>query len=237
MSMKKHLLTLALGLLMTTGAFAQVEFVDANGNVIPDGSTVVRNTVETPLEIPGLGKNQQINSGISAKNTSNANVTVKCQMDVTDLPFGQATLCFPGSCWINVGDLTGTYPTHKPTQANLEADGPWTSPTSGVLGAGATQSLETEWVISRLQVVQWDGSIGGFTATYSLLVNDQKVSTIKVYYTTDQNASGIAGVKANDSKKTIVARYNAAGQQVSASHKGLTLVKYADGTTKKVVIK
>lgn len=43
MSMKKHLLTLALGLLMTTGAFAQVEFVDADKNVIPDGSTVVRN--------------------------------------------------------------------------------------------------------------------------------------------------------------------------------------------------
>ena len=41
MSMKKHLLTLALGLLMTTGAFAQVEFVDADKNVIPDGSTVV----------------------------------------------------------------------------------------------------------------------------------------------------------------------------------------------------
>ena len=31
MSMKKHLLTLALDLLMTTGAFAQVEFVDAYG--------------------------------------------------------------------------------------------------------------------------------------------------------------------------------------------------------------
>lgn len=234
--MKKHLLTLALGLLMSTGAFAQVEFVDADGNVIPDGSTVVRNTIETPLDLP-FGKNQQINSGISAKNTSSAAVSVKCQMDVTDLPFGQVALCFPGSCWINVGDLTGTYPTHKPVQTTLAADGPWTSPTSGSLAAGASELLQTEWVISRLQVVQWDGTIGGFTATYSLLVNDQKVSTIKVYYTTDQNASGIDGVKANDAKKTIVARYNAAGQQVSVSHKGLTLVKYSDGTTKKMVVK
>ena len=235
--MKKHLLTVALGLLMSASAFAQVEFVDAQGNVIPDGSTIVRNEIETPLEIPGLGKNQQINAGISAKNTSNANVTVKCQMDVTDLPFGQATLCFPGSCWINVGDLTGTYPTHKPTQANLAADGPWTSPTSGVLGAGATQSLETEWVISRLQVAQWNGSIGSFTATYSLLVNDQKVSTIKVLYTTDQDASAIVGVKSDDTNKTVVATYNTAGQQVSASHKGVAIVKYSDGSTKKVVIK
>lgn len=235
--MKKHLLTLALGLLMATSAFAQVEFVDADGNIIPSGSTVVRNEIETPVNIPGLGKNQQINSGICAKNTSNAAVSVKCQMDVTDLPFGQVSLCFPGSCWINVGDFTGTYPTHQPTQTNLSADGPWTSPTAGTLAAGATEKLETEWVISRLQTVEWDGTNGSVTATYSLLVNDQKVSTIKVLYTTDQKASGIAGVKANDSKKTIVARYNAAGQQVSASHKGLTLVKYSDGTIKKVVIK
>lgn len=233
--MKKHLLTLALGLLMTTGAFAQVEFVDADKNVIPDGSTVVRNTVEKPVPVLEM---YQIPSGISAKNTSASSVAnVKIQVNVTDLPFGQLALCFPGTCWVNIGDFTGTYPTHKPTQANLAADGPWTSPTAGTLAAGASESLQTEWVISRLQVVQWDGSIGGFTATYSLLVNDQKVRTIKVYYTTDQNASGIAGVKANGSKKAIVARYNTAGQQVSASHNGLTLVKYADGTTKKVVIK
>lgn len=235
MSMKKHLLTLALGLLMTTGAFAQVEFVDADKNVIPDGSTVVRNTVEKPVPVLEM---YQIPSGISAKNTSASSVAnVKIQVNVTDLPFGQLALCFPGTCWVNIGDFTGTYPTHKPTQANLAADGPWTSPTAGALAAGASGSLQTEWVISRLQVVQWDGSIGGFTATYSLLVNAQKVRTIKVYYTTDQNASGIAGVKANGSKKAIVARYNTAGQQVSASHNCLTLVKYADGTTKKVVIK
>lgn len=237
MSMKKHLLTLALGLLMTTGAFAQVEFVDADKNVIPDGSTVVRNTVEKPVPVLEM---YQIPSGISAKNTSASSVAnVKIQVNVTDLPFGQLALCFPGTCWVNIGDFTGTYPTHKPTQANLAAEGPWTSPSSTSMKAGDVVGLQTEWKLNSLGQSTYDSDKdkGGFTATYSLLVNDQKVSTIKVYYTTDQNASGIAGVKANDSKKTIVARYNAAGQQVSASHKGLTLVKYADGTTKKVVIK
>lgn len=184
-----------------------------------------------------MGKTQQVSAGISVKNTSGAAVTVKTQLDVTDLPFGQLKLCFPGTCWINVADLKGTYPSHKPTQANLAADGPWTSPTSGVIGAGNKEDLQTEWIISQLQNTQWDGSIGSFTATYSILVNDQKVSTIKVLFSTDQNATAIAGVKTDDTPKTIVARYNAAGQQVSASHKGLTLVKYADGTTKKVVIK
>lgn len=92
MSMKKHLLTLALGLLMTTGAFAQVEFVDADKNVIPDGSTVVRNTVEKPVPVLEM---YQIPSGISAKNTSASSVAnVKIQVNVTDLPFGQLALCF-----------------------------------------------------------------------------------------------------------------------------------------------
>lgn len=234
--MKKHLLTVALGLLMSASAFAQVEFVDASGNVIPDGSTVVRNEIETPVNFPTLGKNQQINAGISVKNSSSSSVSVKSQLDVTDLPFGQLTLCFPGSCWINVGNLTGPYPSHQPTQTNLAADGPWTSP-NGSLGAGKTESLQTEWVISRLQSAQWDGTNGSFTATYSLLVNDEKVSTIKVLYTTDPDATGVAGVTVNNGDKKVVATYNAAGQEVSASHKGLTVVKYSDGSTRKVVIK
>lgn len=237
--MKKHLLTMALGLLMSASAFAQVEFVDADGKVIPDGSTVVRNEIETPLNIPGVGKNQQINASISAKNTYSASVSVRAQLDVTDLPFGQISLCFPNSCWINVGNIKkGTYyPTHQPTQTTLNADGPWTSPTTENLAPGAIKDLKTEWVISLLQNAQWDGSMGSVTATYSLLVNDQKVTTIKVIYSTDPNATGIAGVTVNNGDKKVVATYNAAGQEVSASHKGLAIVKYSDGSTRKVVIK
>ena len=65
--MKKHLLSIALGLLVGTSAFAQVEFVDeATGEVIPNGSTVVKNIIDTPLELP-IGKNQQISSGLSKR--------------------------------------------------------------------------------------------------------------------------------------------------------------------------
>ena len=239
MNMKKHLLTMALGLLMGTSTFAQVEFVDdATGQVVPDGSTIVRNTIETTKHpTAGIVLRQLINSGLSAKNTSASTVQVKSQVDVTDLPFGQFALCFPGSCWINVPDWKAAYPTHKPVQASLAADGPWTSTTSGSLGAGKTQSLESEWVISSIGNATWDGSLGSFTATYSLLVNNAVVSTVKVLYTTDQNATGIAGVSTEKANKTVVATYNAAGQQVAAGSKGLHIVKYSDGSTKKVVIK
>lgn len=237
--MKKHLLTVALGLLMGTSAFAQVEFVDdATGKVVPDGSTIVRNTIET-TKVPNTEMIvlQEIKSGLSAKNTSAVTVQVNSQVDVTDLPFGQFALCFPGSCWINVPDWKATYPTHKPIQPNLSADGPWTSSTSGSLGAGKSQSLESEWKISSIGNATWDGSVGSFTATYSLLVNNSVVSTVKVLYTTDQKSTGIAGVYTESDSKTVAATYNTAGQQVATGSKGLHIVKYSDGSTKKVVVK
>lgn len=234
--MKKFLLTVAMGLAMSASAFAQVEFVDADGNIIPDGSTVVRNAIKEVY--PGV-EMYEISSGISAKNTSSSAVSVKSQVDVTDLPFGSFGLCFPASCWITVGNYTGTYPTHQPTQTNLSADGPWTSPTSGTMQAGAVNSLTTEWKLNVLGMTTFDPEKdkGSFTATYSLLVGDKKVSTIKVLYSTDPEATGIAGVKSNEAAKAEVARYNANGQLVPASQKGLVIVKYADGSAKKVVVK
>lgn len=237
MYMKKHLLTLALGLMMGSSAFAQVEFVDAQGNIIPDGSTVVRNEIEKPVPVLEM---YQINSGISVKNTSSAAVSnITTQMDVTDLPFGALPLCFPNSCWITIGNYTGTYPTHQPDGNGLAADGPWSSPTAGSLDAGATQSLQAEWKLNSLGLSTFDKEKdkGEVTATYSLLVNDQKVSTIKVLYTTDQNATGIANINNDAAGKKEVGRYTINGQKMAQGAKGLAIVKYADGSAKKVVVK
>lgn len=235
--MKKHLLTLALGLMMGSSAFAQVEFVDAQGNVIPDGSTVVRNEIETPVDIPVLGKKQQISSGISVKNTTSAAISnITTQLNTTDLPFGQLALCFPNSCWINVGDYVGTYPTHKPTQVTLSEDGPWTSPQAGSLAANETHTLQTEWYLNNLGVTTFDGQKGEFTATYSVLVNGKITSTIHVLYSTDPEAStGISGIQMGAAGKQVVGRYSLNGQKVAEDTKGLVIEKYSDGSAKKVV--
>lgn len=235
--MKKHLLTLALGLMMGSSAFAQVEFVDAQGNIIPDGSKVVRNEIEKPVPVLEM---YQINSGISVKNTSSATVSnITTQMDVTDLPFGAVSLCFPNSCWITIGNFTGTYPTHQPDGNSLAADGPWTSPSAASLTAGATQTLQTEWKLNSLGLSTFDKDKdkGEFTATYSLLVDGKAVSTIKVLYTTDQNATGIANIKNDAAGKKEVGRYTIGGQKMAQDAKGLAIVKYADGSAKKVVVK
>lgn len=232
--MNKQLLTLTLGMLCSASAFAQVEFVDAEGKVIPNGSTVIRNEIEKPVPVLEM---YQINSGISVKNTSSSEVSVQSQINATDLPFGQVALCFPGSCWVNIGDFTGTYPTHKPTQSNLSADGPWTS-ANAAIAAGSTTSLESEWKLNSLGLSSFnkDTDKGSVTVTYSLLVGGNAVTTIKVIYTTDQNATtGIYDAAANAA--TAVSYYNAAGQKCTSASNGISIVKYSDGSTRKVINK
>ena len=230
--MNKQLLTLALGMLCGTSAFAQVEFVDAKGEIIPNGSTVIRNEIEKP--VPAL-ELYQINSGISVKNTSSSPVSVKSQINSTDLPFGQVALCFPGECWINLGNFTGPYPTHQPSQNNLAANGPWTSK-EGLIAADKTESLQSEWKLNSLGQTTFDAARdkGSVTVTYSLLVKDNAVTTITVIYTTDQNATSISDATANATAKAF---YNAAGQKVAAGTKGVNIVKCSDGSIKKVIVK
>lgn len=51
----------------------------------------------------------------------------------------------------------------------------------------------------------------------------------------DDNPLGIGGsVK---TEKTVVARYNISGQRIYAPERGINVVKYDDGTTKKVLVK
>lgn len=51
------------------------------------------------------------------------------------------------------------------------------------------------------------------------------------------NADGISGVENDANGVAEVARYNASGVLLSAPQKGLNIVKYSDGTTKKVMVK
>lgn len=236
--MNKQLLTMTIGMLCGASAFAQVEFVDAEGKVIPNGSTVIRNEIEKPVPVLEM---YQINSGISVQNTSSAAVSVQSQINTTDLPFGQVALCFPGECWVNIGNFIGkdeyAYPTHKPTQSNLSADGPWTS-AAATIAAGSTSSLQSEWKLNSLGLSSFnkDTDKGSVTVTYSLLVGGNAVTTIKVIYTTDQNAAtGISDAAANAA--TTVGYYNAAGQKCTSASNGITIVKYSDGSTRKVINK
>ena len=50
--------------------------------------------------------------------------------------------------------------------------------------------------------------------------------------------AGVEEVHAqNGTESKVVARYNVSGQAVTEAQKGIQIIKYADGTTRKVVVK
>lgn len=49
--------------------------------------------------------------------------------------------------------------------------------------------------------------------------------------------TGIKGVYGNGAEAVETARYNAAGQMITAPQKGLNIIKMSNGETRKVVVK
>ena len=61
---------------------------------------------------------------------------------------------------------------------------------------------------------------------------------ITIVYYGQGTTTGIEYVSVqNDSNSKVVARYNVNGQAVNEAQKGIQILKYADGTTRKVVVK
>lgn len=54
---------------------------------------------------------------------------------------------------------------------------------------------------------------------------------------TDPDSNGILGTLTDGNGVEEVARYNAAGQMIHGSQKGVNIIKYSDGTTRKVIVK
>ena len=70
-----------------------------------------------------------------------------------------------------------------------------------------------------------------------------KVDAEKVKAANDKLASvlgtstGIEGITSQEGEAVETCRYNAGGQRVSKNSKGLNIVRYSDGTVKKVIVK
>lgn len=79
-------------------------------------------------------------------------------------------------------------------------------------------------------------------------INKDKVAVVAILLDKDGNyvnankfymnpAAGISNITNGAKANKVVARYNLAGQQVNGAQKGFVIEKYADGTTKKVLVK
>lgn len=85
---------------------------------------------------------------------------------------------------------------------------------------------------------------------YPIIQNTTKLNFISILFNTKTEqvvnvqivpvkdvATGICDVNVNDGNAVEVARYNAEGRRISNAEKGLNIVKYSDGSVKKIMIK
>lgn len=225
--MKKSLLLFVAAMLIGGAASAQVDntlqFVDAGGNVVPDGSTV-----QGVCEEISEGK-YQISTGLYVKNNSGEQVGASVLFNILKMDNGSLMCCFPASC--QSIRTTGSY----------ETDPGLLSVTDGSL-----YSFNTEWTpdaygqctaIFKLmlrEVVMTN--IGGFEfpSAGDVIAEGPSVTVNFVY---DEGSTGINAPEAVDNGAPVE-YYTIGGQKLLAPQKGaVNIVKYANGKTSKIVVK
>lgn len=222
----KKLFTLCAAMLMGSAmAFGQVDqtfqFVDKDGNVVADGTTW---TVSEKVE--DLFYGLMIPSELSVKNTSGEDANVAVDFQVTQISGGAFQICFPTNC------QTRTDVTEVEETGALE------------MAAGEVKDMATEWVVKP-----FDSDVeatGTCTATVQLkvmeLIEGSFRYEVKAYgpkitlVFSNNGTTGIGSVEAVGGKK-VEAYYSLSGRRLSVPQKGLNIVKFADGTARKVVVR
>lgn len=234
----KKLFTLCAAMLMGSAmAFGQVDqtfqFVDKDGNVVADGTTwTVSEKVDSVVEFPTgpVDMGTMILSGLYVKNTSDEDVLCSIDYQVTQLSGGTFQICFPGTC-SSAGKVMD-----EPLNKDMSAES---------VAPGAVVDLESEWVVRPFgSDVEATGTC---TATLQLKVMNPIeegafVPTVKAYgpkitvVFSNNGTTGIGSVEAVGGKK-VEAYYSLSGRRLSVPQKGLNIVKFADGTARKVVVR
>lgn len=224
--MKKLFAIAVMMMLGMANTFAQVDgtfqFIDANDNVVADGSTVNVSAEITP-GMPEFGIPDELYAkfGLFVKNTTKEEAYVAVNLVTEEMPNGYVQICFPITCQTA---NSNNYTTN-----------------AGPLLANEKKDLQTEWFPEI-------GSYGKAHFTVQLLVMDrfgmfpnysyEKVAdgpkvTVNCVYS---DPAGISNLE-SDKNATVVARYNAKGQVVTAPVKGVNILKLSNGKTVKQIIK
>lgn len=234
----KKFFTLCFSLLMGCAALnAQVvggnvdqtvQFTDATGNTIANGTNFTANIVHSEsVEIaPGVVvETKTVDSGVQILNTSESAVGVLLKCKVNSVDNGGFQVCLQGSCVpLNLGQETNSSFVILQSGASLPID-----LHLNVDDATAAATGEVEVQIMRHNIVMDEyGQPAAGDETYP-------GSKIILAYTTDQTA-GITDATVAESNE-VVARYTLDGRAIDAPQKGVNIVKYADGRTVKVVVK
>lgn len=193
-----------------------LEFLDEQGNVIADGSQLVRSGLfEDPFGVA------QVQSGLYVRNTTRDDVFAAMEVNISRLDNGSFSCCFPGNC----------------SQQNKS----FTTEPDVVRGNIQKQSIVTEWLpasadsygqaVVQLRIRMYATMFGKNPSAGAFIGYGPSVTVTFV----NPDPTGIRNVNAENSKASVSAIYNVRGERVSKLQKGINLVRYADATTRKVL--
>ncbi len=193
-----------------------LQFVDEQGNVIENGATLTR----TELTDNGY-TDPYISTGLYVKNTTDGMVGVSMDLTISQMENGVLSFCFPRNC------------------TNYKTTGSDTSE-NGYLEANELHDLFTEFIPTsygtcvatfKLRIMDFEDSMLGPT-NYTFKAYGPEVTVNFVY----ADPTGINTAETS-SEKEIIGRYTLQGQKISSAQKGVNIIKYADGTTVKTIVK
>ena len=217
----KRTFTIALALIAGLGAFAQdnrLRFEDASGNIVADGTTIVVDKVEVDEETGA----EEMSTGLLVRNTTTSEIQACLNVDVTSLPSGSSfRACFPSNC--SIAESPKTFTTE-----------------SGLFKGSIVASSQTEWIPGYMDYDEgvFKQAYGDWTATIQIRVEKDgaMVDGPKVHVHFIRKASnGINDINAGNA--TVVARYTAGGQLITAPVRGLNIVKLSNGKTIKEIVR
>lgn len=220
--MKKDLLLvlfLALGPLNMLTAHAGDDdtfvFLDGDLNELADGATVTVNVEEDDFgELTGDSK-------IRIRNTSDEKQGVRITGEVNTLPSGHFQICFPSVC------------------EYFYSTGSFTTKDGYVLG-GKQPRLQAEYMPEAVSYGTCSVTVKAVrlkldsdgNPTTEVLGEGPTVNINFVY----ANPTGIKSAKVDNEKK-VTARYSISGARLQAHVPGINILKYSDGTTRRVLVK
>lgn len=196
-----------------------LQFVDAQGNVVADGTTLTI-APENPEEMP---QGWEINSGLYIKNLTSDAVLTCANFKITSISNGELSCCFPKTCQLmsEVGEMNTAVDVVEANSARYPFQTEWYAQEYG--------SCTAEFQLKLYEEILPPGQ---FVPVQQLRANGPKI-TINFVYNDPASINGVS----NENGAKAVAYYNAAGQQIDNLQKGLNFIKYSNGKTVKSVIK
>lgn len=210
-------------------ALSSLQFVRSDGTLIPDGAILI---VDSAEQSP-FGENI-MNSGLFLRNSGDEAVVVAIEVDISSLDAGTLQCCFPQNC--QSYDAAGTYQTP-----------------AGTLSANSSPlNLRTEWIFFdsgyegqatarfRVKIFQQDGITPlGYGPAVSVCFASPALTGIKSAIVNDAAslAPGFPPVscKPSSAPPALVGIYDISGRRLPDLQKGLNILRYSDGSTRKIM--